>query len=166
MLSVRESVSAVSTVHSGGGRYMSGINFKRLLLSGLLAGLVIWLVEGAGAVFLYMELLESRLAELGLSMEMSGFHMAVTVLVSLLVGYTLMFFYVGVRPRFGPGPRTAVLVAVALWLGGYVVALLGYFLAGIYPNHLLVQWGAVGLFEMVVATLLGGWVYREAAEPS
>jgi hypothetical protein len=145
---------------------MAGINVRRLLASGFVAGVLIWLVEGAGAVFLYMELLESRLAELGLSMEMSGFHMSVTALVSLVVGYTLMFFYVGVRPRFGPGPLTAILVAVAFWLGGYVVALVGYFLAGIYPNHLLVQWGAVGLLEMVAATLLGGWIYREADEPS
>ena len=145
---------------------MAGINVKRLLVSGLVAGVLIWLVEGAGAVFLYMEILESRLAELGLSMEMSGFHMAIAVLVSLLVGYTLMFFYVGVRPRFGPGPRTAILVAVVFWLGGYVVALLGYFLAGIYPNHLLIQWGAVGLVELIAATLLGGWIYREDSGPS
>lgn len=145
---------------------MAGINLKRLLVSGLAAGVLIWLVEGAGAVFLYMEILEARLAELGLSMEMSGFHMAVTVLVSALVGYALMFFYVGVRPRFGPGPRTAILVAVVFWLGGYVVSLLGYFLAGIYPTHLLVQWGAVGLFEMVAAALLGGWFYREDSSTS
>jgi hypothetical protein len=141
---------------------MRGINIRRLLLSGVAAGFVIWLIEGAGAVMLYMELMEARLAELGLSMEMSGSVMAITMGVSLITGFSIMFFYAAVRPRFGPGPGTAILVAVMLWLGGYFLSLVGYYLAGIYPNHLLVQWGAVGLVEMMLAALLGGWIYREA----
>jgi hypothetical protein len=141
---------------------MSGINLKRLLLSAVAAGFVIWLIEGAGAVMLYMEIMEARLAELGLSMQMSGSVMAITIGVSLITGFSIMFFYAAVRPRFGPGPRTAILVAVVLWLGGYFLSLVGYYLAGIYPSHLLVQWGAVGLVEMMLAALLGGWIYREA----
>jgi hypothetical protein len=34
---------------------------------------------------------------------------------------------------------------------------------GIYPNGMLVMWGVVGLLEMMVAAMVGAWIYREAA---
>jgi hypothetical protein len=65
------------------------------------------------------------------------------------------------RPRFGPGPMTAVMVAVALWAGGYLLTLIGYGMMGMFPTGLLVWWGAVALVEMIMGALAGGWVYRE-----
>ena len=81
--------------------------------------------------------------------------------VVIVVGLTLVFFYAAARPRFGPGPRTAIIVAVALWIGGYVLSLLGYQLMGLFPPRLLVLWGGIGLVEMILAGLVGGRLYRE-----
>ena len=53
-------------------------------------------------------------------------------------------------------------MAVVLWLGGYFLSLVGYHMVGIYPTSLLVMWGAVGLAEMIIAALVGGWIYKEA----
>jgi hypothetical protein len=82
--------------------------------------------------------------------------------VSLIVGFALVFFYAAARPRFGPGPKTAVIVAVALWVGGYLLNLLGYRMIGLFPAGMLVLWGAIGLVEMILAGILGAWIYREA----
>jgi hypothetical protein len=86
---------------------------------------------------------------------------ATSVLVSLITGLTMIFFYAAARPRFGAGPRSAVIVAVALWLCGYFISLVGYQMLGIFPNQMLALWGVVGLVEMILAGLAGAWLYRE-----
>ncbi|HJU74844.1 MAG TPA: hypothetical protein VJ717_13965, partial [Gemmatimonadaceae bacterium] len=78
------------------------------------------------------------------------------------IGLTLVFFYAAVRPRLGSGARPATVVAIALWLGGYVPALVGYEMIKLYPRTLLYVWGLVGLLEMVIASVTGAWIYREA----
>lgn len=140
---------------------MGGINTSRWILGGVVAGVVLWLLEGLASV-LYRADMETALTAHGLEMELTAPMFALSVAVSLLVGLTLVFFYAVARSRFGPGPMTAVKVAFVLFVGGYFVSLLGYFMIGLFPNGLLIRWGLIGLGEMVVASLVGGWLYREA----
>lgn len=140
---------------------MGGINAGRWLMGGLIAGILLWVMEGIASTF-YLADMQRAMLEHNLSMELGGGSIAISVLVSLIAGLTVVFFYAAARPRFGPGPRTAVTVAAALWAGGYLLSLLGYQMMGLFPPSLLVLWGAVGLLEMVVAGLVGGWLYREA----
>jgi hypothetical protein len=58
--------------------------------------------------------------------------------------------------RFGAGPKTAVIAAVALWFGGHLLSLIGYSLVGLQPAGLLTMCGAAGLAEMIIAALIGG----------
>ena len=139
---------------------MSGINWNRWFLGGLVAAVVIWLIEG-GASMLYMDQMRAALTAHNLSMEMTGGMVLMSVVLSLLVGLALIFFYAAARPRFGPGPRTAFIVAFGMWAGGYLPALVGYDMIGLYPRSMVVMWGVIGLVELIIAALLGGWVYRE-----
>lgn len=139
---------------------MGGINVGRWLTGGVAAGALIWILEGAASP-LYMEEMEAALAAHDLSMEMSVGIYFVGLTVSLIAGLTLVFFYAAARPRFGPGPKTAILVGFVLWLGSYFLNLLGYAMFGLFPGGMLTLWGAVGLVEMVLASLLGAWIYRE-----
>ena len=139
---------------------MGKINVGRWILGGVVAGALIFVIEGLGSV-LYMEEMQTAMEAHGLAMEMSGGVWIVSILASLLAGLVLVFFYAVARPRFGPGPRTAVIVAVALFLGGYLLSLLGYHMVGLFPDRMLVQWGVIGLVEWTLATLVGGWIYRE-----
>lgn len=140
---------------------MGGINVGRWLAGGVVAGIVMWLLEGAASM-LYMADMEAAMAAHNLSLEMSASVWVLSILVSLLVGLTLVFFYAAARPRLGAGPKTAVLVAVVLWIGSYFVSLVGYQMLGLFPVGLLALWGAVGLVEMILASLAGAWIYREA----
>jgi hypothetical protein len=54
------------------------------------------------------------------------------------------------------------LVAAFFWLGATVTSVLGYRMVGLYPDALLLQWIALGLVEMILAAMAGGWIYREA----
>jgi hypothetical protein len=139
---------------------MGGIKVGRWLAGGIAAGLLIWVLEGAGSV-LFMEEAQTALEAHNLSLDLTPGFMAMTVLVSLLTGLVLVFFYAAARPRFGPGPRTAVIVGVVTWLAGYFLSLVGYGMIGLYATGLLVKWGVVGLVELILGALLGGRIYRE-----
>ncbi len=140
---------------------MGGINVGRWLAGGLVAGLIVWLLEGAASV-VYMDQMKAAMDAHGLAMEMTAMTWVLTVAVSLLVGLVAVFFYAAARPRFGPGPRTAVLVAVVLFCGGYLLSIIGYHMLGLFPLRMLVLWGLIGLVELILATLAGAWIYREA----
>jgi hypothetical protein len=139
---------------------MNGINTGRWLAGGGVAGIVIWVLEGLASM-LYMDEMQTALEGFGLSMEMTATVWALTVVVSLISGLVLVFLYAAARPRFGPGPKTAMTMACALWLGGWLLSLIGYYMIGMYPTAMLVKWGVVGLIEVNVAALVGGWIYRE-----
>ena len=139
---------------------MGGINVSRWLTGGLAAGILIWLMEGAASA-LYMSAMIDALEPHGLAVDTTSAGIRWSLVVSLLSGLTLVFFYAAARPRFGPGPRTAVTVAIALWCGSVLVALIGYQMLHLFPPALLMTWGATGLVEWVIAGLVGGWIYRE-----
>jgi len=140
---------------------MSGINVNRWLAGGVAAGVLIWVLEGIGSV-LYRGQMETALEAHNLSMEMSAAVIFISVVVSLVAGLTLVFFYAAARPRFGPGPKTAVIVAVAFWFGSMFLSLMGYHMMNLFPPGLLVMWGVMGLVEWILAALLGGVIYKEA----
>jgi len=139
---------------------MGGINVTRWLAGGVVAGIVMWVSEGAASM-LYAEEMQTVMESLGLSMEMSAGAWVMTVLMSLLTGLVLVFFYAAARPRFGPGPKTATIVAIALFLGGMLVSLMGHAMMGLFPTRLVLIWGSIGLVEMILVSLAGAWVYRE-----
>ena len=140
---------------------MGKINVGRWIAGGLAAGVFVWLIEGAAST-LYMEDMQAAMTAHNLSMEMTAGAWILSILVSLIGGLIAVFFYAAARTRFGPGPKTAILVAVALFAGGYLLSLAGYHMMGLFPLRLLVIWGSIGLVEMILATLLGAWIYREA----
>lgn len=139
---------------------MAGINPGRWLAGGIAATIVIWVIEGAGG-FIYLGPMQRALEAHALQMDLSLGGWLLSLLASFIGGMTLIFFYAAARPRFGPGPRTALIVGFALWLGGYVLSLLGYHMLGLFPPGLLITWALIGLIELLLAALVGAWVYRE-----
>jgi hypothetical protein len=139
---------------------MGKINGSRWILGGVVSGVFIWLVEGAASM-LYMADMEAAMKAHQLSMEMSAGMMFQSLLVSLIMGLVAVFLYAAARPRFGPGPKTAVVVGCAVFLSGYLIPLIGYNMMDLFPVSLLVVWGVVGFVEIVLATLIGAWLYRE-----
>jgi hypothetical protein len=54
-------------------------------------------------------------------------------------------------------------VAVVFWLGGVVPMLGGYELIELFPSRMIALWSVIGLLELTLGALAGGWVYRESA---
>ncbi len=139
---------------------MASINTGRVVAGGLLAGLVI----NVGEYLLNEVVLQAEMAAFMERFNLpptSGASMAVLVALGFVGGIALVWIYAGIRPRFGPGPRTAAYAGVAGWLFAYfwpgiVFAALGMWAWG--PTMLALVWGIV---EFALAAVAGAWLYKE-----
>ena len=139
---------------------MNGINVPRWLLGGTAAGVLIWVFESV-AGGLYMPDMQVAMSDHNLRMDIGPDKVVLSALTCLLTGWALVFFYAASRPRFGAGPRSALIVSFALWLGAWVVTMMGYQMMGLFPVRMLIVWAVVGLVEVMLAGMLGAWIYRE-----
>lgn len=139
---------------------MHGINLNRLLVGGFVVGVLFWLLEAASSM-IYLDDMRVALQAHNLVLQMKSSTWLASLAGFLMFGLTLVFMYVAMRPRFGPGPKTAIVAAVTLWLGGYVTSLIGYDQIALYPRSLLYLWGVVGLLQLIIGSLVGAWIYRE-----
>jgi hypothetical protein len=140
---------------------MNNINFGRVLLGGLLAGLL-------------MNVSEFVLNEIVLGAQMKDFFtghnfhdpggvfIAIAVILTFVLGVILVLLYAMIRPRYGPGPMTAICAALTAWF--FVAIYSGIItdvLLGIPPGTVIIVivWTLV---EYILAALLGAFVYKEA----
>jgi hypothetical protein len=139
------------------------INWRRVVLGGLAAGLFMNMSEAA----LHGGVLGGDAAELferyGVPDTALPWQMGSLIGMTFVLGIAAVWLYAAIRPRYGAGPRTAVCAGLAvfvlahLWSGVY----LGAGFTGLITPRL--AWIPVfwGLFEATVGTLVGAWLYRE-----
>lgn len=138
---------------------MGGINWKRVILGGLVAGLIS-LVSGyiLGHVVLAGEV-EALLKRLNVEPTLRIFLQVLAIRLAL--GIALVWLYAAIRPRFGPGPRTAAITGTAAWLlvWGFYAGTIEPL--GLYSTRALLLGLVWDFFEMQAMALAGGWLYRE-----
>ena len=93
---------------------MGKINWVRVLLGGLLAGLVINIFEYVTNGILLAANWDAAMKALGRQLSMSA--IAVFIVGGFIGGIAAIWLYAAARPRFGPGPKTAVLTGFAYWV--------------------------------------------------
>src|SRR4029453_18469102 len=97
---------------------MASIDTGRVVMGGLLAGVVM----NACDMFWNMVVLKDDMIgvaqRLGLDPAAAmSFSAAVPwILVDFVIGLAVVWNYAAIRPRFGAGPKTAILAALAPWL--------------------------------------------------
>ena len=139
---------------------MGKINYGRVLLGGLLAGVVINIFEiGFGS--LMMDDWQAALKAAGVSWEMSGTDMIVYPLLSFAIGIAAVWLYAAARPRFGPGPKTAACIGFAYGIIGYVIPTIAWGMTLRLPATMLTIAIVWSLAEITVATVVGAWPYKE-----
>jgi len=142
---------------------MGKINWGRLILCGLLTGGVCMAVTAP--VFLlalreteYMQAM--RAARLAAQPRFEPLLLATPL--NLLAGIWIMWLYAAIRPRYGPGPKTAAVAGFAGWFAVAIieVQLVVFFLLPISLGGLAVPLG-VALPATIVAAMVGAWQYQE-----
>ncbi len=139
---------------------MGNINWGRVFLGGLLAGVVLNLFEFVLHSIVLEEDWQAAFAALGKPEPSSG-AIVIFVVTLFAVGILAIWLYAGLRPRYGPGPGTAICVGFLVWALAYLMPTLGNIALGIFPTGLMLLPTAVGLVEVPLAMLAGAWTYKE-----
>ena len=139
---------------------MGKINWGRVVLGGLLAGLVLnvldFLVNG---VWLASEW-NAAMQALGKG-PVTAALIKWFVIYDFLIGIFMVWLYAAIRPRYGAGVRTAVYAGVATWLVIGFLHSMGEAPMGIFPHRLYVVTTLVSLICVPLAAVAGAWPYKE-----
>ena len=82
------------------------------------------------------------------------------IVIDFVLGLLTIFVYVGFRPRFGPGPKTAVLAGSTVWV---VMASFycGFASMSILTEAMALKASLLAIVNVGVGSIAGAWVYKE-----
>ncbi|HXV82168.1 MAG TPA: hypothetical protein VEG60_20030 [Candidatus Binatia bacterium] len=139
---------------------MSRINLTKVIIGGLLAGLIINVGEFIFNGVLFAD--EMNQAMVALNKPPVANSMVVWFLLfGFGLGVTLVWLYAAIRPRFGAGVRTAICASLAVWGLAYLYPTLFFLVMQLFPTRMLVIGTVWGLFEVAIAGVAGAWAYTE-----
>ena len=138
------------------------MNFGRIVGGGLLAGLVTNIIDGGGNVALLGARWQSETEALkpGLYTASAQSSMVGWITTDFLLGLLIVWLYAAIRPRFGPGARTATFAAVIIWFAtrAYFAS---YIFLGFFSTGLIAIASFIALVAMVAGAWAGARVYSE-----
>ena len=135
------------------------MNWKRILLAGLVAGLVLDVLDAVTNAVLFGPSWAAAYKALGLPAENVGIPIFWTTF-DLFAGFLIAWLYAAMRPRFGPGPRTAIYAAIVEWSLVHFT-LYSHLVDGVFPAGPLLGTSVCELVSALVAGLIAGKLYTE-----
>jgi hypothetical protein len=138
---------------------MNKINWGRVLLGGVVAGIVIDVIEYVLHTYVFAQQ-EAAVAK-ALGAQMMNGAIPVFLGLGIVTGIVTIWLYAAARPRYGAGAKTAVIIAFAVWILGYAVPNIGLVGGGLSPMRLTCIETIIGLVEIIVATVIGAALYKE-----
>jgi hypothetical protein len=143
---------------------MSRINKARVLLGGLLAGIVINVVEGIMHGVVLADQDAAMMSRLNLSPGASAGRIAALNAWGFALGILTVFTYAAIRPRFGAGPGTAVRAGLLMWASACVLGAAIPGILGIYKLDLTLINAGYELVMLPLAAVAGAAVYKEGSK--
>jgi hypothetical protein len=143
------------------------INTSKVVVGGLAAGVIMnvtgFLINGV----MLGKRMEAEMVAVAPTLQGRGVGagaMTGRVLTSFAIGILLVWLYAAIRPRFGPGMKTATYAALVIWLCGFLFYLdwlyLGLMSTGMYAMV------SVAMFvSLFIAAGVGAWLYKEEGAP-
>lgn len=141
---------------------MGRINTGRVVLGGIVAGILVNISETVLNTVVLKKPWEEAMRALGKPMVMTSSALTIWVLWGFAYGILCVWLYAAIRPRFGPGAGTAAMAGFVAWLLAGLLPSVGMGNMGIAPAGLLTTSAIWTLVESIVVTIVGGWIYREA----
>ena len=140
---------------------MNKINFGRVLLGGFVAGLILNIGEFVLNGIILAPHMEADMKRMGITPPGNGFA-ALAVGLTFIFGIVAILLYAMMRPRLGPGPKTALLTALILWFCLYAYSgTINMLLINVPPKLILMILGW-GIVEYPLGILVGAALYKES----
>jgi len=143
---------------------MARINFGRLFIGGLIATVLLFVTDGflhENIVKQYWEFLYQGLR--ATPPEGHATSMVYFFLFEMGRGFGAIFLYALMRPFHRPGPKTAILAAIATWLAFSVTAPAEFIPLGFYGRRMWLIIAGYQLVTSIITNLLAAWIYRDPA---
>ena len=140
------------------------INTKKVLIGGIAAGVVVNVIDFVVHYILGASMkAESDAFKPGLADQMmQGPAIITNIVMNLILGIALVWTYAAIRPRFGPGLKTATYVAALFWiLAGIFYS--GYMHMGMMSAGLWWSFAFVGLVNFLLSAWAGAKLYSEGS---
>lgn len=139
------------------------INTQKVLIGGLAAGVVMNIVDFVANKFILgaRMMAETEAFKPGLAEQMNkGSTVISFIVMDFILGFALVWTYAAIRPRFGPGMKTASYAAILFWiLAGVFYS--GYLHMGMTSTGLWLSLAIVGLINLLISAWVGARLYSE-----
>jgi len=140
------------------------LNTGKVIAGGLAAGVILNVID----YVTYTKVLTDQVTAAADSFHsgmaasmMSGNAITVYIITDFIVGLLLVWTYAAIRPRYGPGPRTAMLAAFLFWiLSAFWVA--PNMLMGMVPVRLWWTESFIMFVNLLIAAWIGAMIYSES----
>jgi len=142
---------------------MGKINLARVILGGLVAGLIINIFEYVLNGVVYASQWDAFMKMLNRQMRPGA--IPFFVVSAFVGGIGVVWLYAAARPRLGPGPKTAALTGAAYWFFAYALPDANSVAANVVPGRLTVTVCLILLVGVILASVCGAAVYKEPATP-
>lgn len=141
---------------------MGQINVGRLAIGGIVAAVVLFVLGFIihGTILGSEWMAWQQAGHMPFAMSHGG-AIVIWIIVSLVTGFTGLWIYAGIRPRYGAGPRTALMAGLMLWLAVGLAHALGGFALGNLPQGIIIIGGIGALIADLLAILAGAYFYQE-----
>ena len=82
------------------------------------------------------------------------------IVIDFVLGLLTIFIYAGFRPRFGPGPKTAVIAGFMVWTA-ITSIFCGLASMGVFTEVMAIKVSLLTTVNVVVGSIAGAWAYKE-----
>ena len=144
---------------------MGKMNWSRIILGGLFGSVVMMVLAILEMKTLQGPWLDAAIELLGPQTDSDWWRFISAMGVLCVVGGIMsVWLYAAIRPRFGPGPKTAAIVGLAVWLPTSTV---DWFWAstGFVPSRGMMIPILAFLPILIAVAISGAWLYKEDGEP-
>jgi hypothetical protein len=141
---------------------MAGINYGRVIGGGLVAGVILNVFDAVGGMTIFAQEQKAMFERLHLpAMDQSFSAMLPLIVIDFLIGIIMIFTYAAIRPRYGPGPKTAALAAFLLY-ATVTILMYAFTAMGIFTPDAYVKNAVFYAVSWILAGVAGAAVYKEA----
>ena len=144
------------------------MNTQKVIVGGLAAGVVTNVIDFIANGFILQGTFKAAMDKLNPALSanmMNAGTLVGTVIIDFVLGLLVVWTYAAIRPRFGPGAKTAVYAGLLIWLAGgtawALLTVLGLFTWGVFFA------GAIeALISVVAGAYVGAMLYKEEPQPA